>query len=122
GSLPGDQPNGFALIVVAGKEGFAPARGHPELRGRNTLSLKLTKAAAVGGSVCDQEGRAVVRARVQFGTVERQGNMASWGYVPEETLRGTPLEPFFCTRTDAQGKFHIRTCPAGQELIFRAAA
>jgi beta-lactamase regulating signal transducer with metallopeptidase domain/protocatechuate 3,4-dioxygenase beta subunit len=121
-SLPDDQPNGFALIVVAAKEGFAPARGYVREDGRNTLSLKLTRTVSIGGRVRDQEGRAIAGARVQFGTVERQGDMASWGYVPEETLRGTPLEAFYCTRTDAQGKFRITTSPAGQELIFRATA
>ncbi|HLJ95276.1 MAG TPA: carboxypeptidase regulatory-like domain-containing protein [Gemmataceae bacterium] len=121
-SLPGDQPNGFALIVAAGKEGLAPARGHAGWEGHNTLSLHLTKTATVHGRVRDQEGRAIVGARVQFGTVERHGNGASWGYVREETLRGTPLGAFFCTRTDAEGKFQIATAPAGQELVFRATA
>jgi hypothetical protein len=82
----------------------------------------LAKPATFSGKVKDREGKPVAGARVQFGTVQRYGNGASWGYAPNEVLGGTPLEPFFFTTSDAQGKFVFTTIPADAELIFRAEA
>ncbi len=61
-------------------------------------------------------------AKIQFGTVHRAGNEAWWGYAPEVALRGTPLEAFFFTTSDAQGKFTFATVPGDSELIFRVEA
>jgi protocatechuate 3,4-dioxygenase beta subunit len=122
-ALPGDRPNGYALTVLAAKAGLAPAQGHAIEDSGKVVLPALNKAATVAGTVRDREGLPIAGARVQFGTVNRSGNVSSWGYaVEEETLRGTPVETFFFARTDAEGKFRFTTAPAGRELIFRVEA
>jgi protocatechuate 3,4-dioxygenase beta subunit len=120
-SLPSDPPSGYGLILLAAKAGLAPA-DHRFGDSARALTLILAKPASIAGAVKDREGKPVAGAKVQFGTVQRFGNGASWGYAGEEALRGTPLQTFFITTSDAQGKFCFTSVPTDAELIFRAEA
>jgi beta-lactamase regulating signal transducer with metallopeptidase domain len=121
--LPVTIDNLFALKLVAGKAGYAPALGWATADDDDARNLKkvlkLDKAATISGSVRDGQGRAVAGARVEFGAVERYGNGASWAFAPIEAVRGTILEPFWFTQTDNHGRFQFATVPAGKELVFR---
>src|SRR5262249_12001494 len=86
------------------------------------IVLTLTPAKPFAGFVKDQAGGPVVGARVQFGSVTRQGNMTLWGYPIPPPLDGTPLEKLFVTQSDAAGRFQFPAVPAGKELIFRVEA
>jgi beta-lactamase regulating signal transducer with metallopeptidase domain/protocatechuate 3,4-dioxygenase beta subunit len=120
--LPGEQPDGDSVVVLAGKEGFAPALAYTGRASGAAVNLTLARPVAAAGIVRDREGRPVAGARVQFGTVTRYSGGGFWDYAPGEALRGTPLEALFRTRTDAQGTFRFTTAPADRELIFRVAA
>ena len=48
--------------------------------------------------------------------------MATYWYVDEAVILGTPIEPFFVGISDATGQFKITSVPANAKLIFRAAA
>jgi protocatechuate 3,4-dioxygenase beta subunit len=125
-SFPANADRLYAMKIVAGKEGYAPAVNYissDRTAERNhNLVLQLDRPATITGSVRDQAGRPVAGARVFFGTVQKSGQMTSWGYPPAELFLGTPLESFFTARTDAQGRFRFTTVPAGRQLIFRVEA
>ena len=109
---------------IAGKLGFAPAIGY---RGSPNRTLTLLKATRVSGVVKNREGQPIANARVQLGVVSHpnkgtQWSYTSWSYVSAETIQGTPLEPFFITTTDPEGKFVFTAAPANTELIFKVSA
>jgi beta-lactamase regulating signal transducer with metallopeptidase domain len=120
------QPRGpkptMALSVLAGKEGYAPAAGHaqfePSEYNRN-ITLKLAKLREYVGSVADRQGRPVAGARVQFGTVQRYGNTASWGFAPEAVMLKTPLDAMFSTTTGEDGRFRLTHVTDQTEIILR---
>jgi beta-lactamase regulating signal transducer with metallopeptidase domain len=116
----------FTLKLVAGKAGYAPVLDWATADGdarNNQKVLKLARAGAVSGSVRDRQGRPVARASVQFGVRERVGDASiTWWPAPLEMLRGTPLEPLLCTRTDARGMFRFANAPADKELVFHVEA
>lgn len=120
--LPGDRPNGYAMMVAAGKAGYAPAREPAGVPPMKDPELILTAPVSVAGSVKDNLGQPIALARVQFGVYERRRNYTSWGYAPDELLRGTPLEQFFVASTNAEGRFEFASAPLRKELIFRASA
>jgi protocatechuate 3,4-dioxygenase beta subunit len=117
----------MTLVVLAGKDGYAPVQGDaspllgPAYR---HVVLTLAKAHAFAGIVRDQKGKPVPGAEIQFGVVEKSpdGRSGFWGYAPIGALRGTPLESFFLTRTDDQGRFRLAHVPADKELILRVTA
>ena len=120
--LPAVIDNLYALELVAGKAGYAPARGWAtgdEDARNNQKVLKLAKVEKISGSVRDTQGRPVTGALLEFGTVERTGNISHWGYAPIEAVRGSALEPLWFTRSDRNGSFQFSTVPADKELIFR---
>ena len=110
------------VLVIAVKEGFAPADGYAALQGNRETVLTLPDAGDYGGTVKDSAGRPVRGAELQVGFVRRSGGAASWGYQPENALRGTPAERFYFTPTDEAGRFRFTTVPAGAELILRVRA
>ncbi len=129
--LPANFDRGMSFAVLAGKEGYAPVRGDAATLIRpplNHLELVLGKAHPFTGSVRDRSGKPVAGAEVLFGVVKRYpANGAyrggsSWGYPPDAVLRGTPLERFFFSRTDEQGRFRFTAVPGDTELIFRVRA
>ncbi len=125
--LPAHYNRGMALVILAGKEGYAPVQGHaspPLGPAYRRVVLTLAEAHAFAGVVRDQKGKPVPGAEVQFGVVEKSadGRFSSWGYAPVEALRGTPLESFFLTRTDDEGRFRLTHVPADKELILRVTA
>ncbi len=116
------------LWVLAGKNGYAPAgagrayASRPDAANRS-LRLTLHPAGAIAGVVQDSDGKPVVGARVQFGTVTRRPGAVSWSAPPPaEVCIDTPVEPFYVARSDAMGRFSFSTVPADKELFFRATA
>jgi hypothetical protein len=111
--------NLYALRLVAGKAGYAPAIGwattDDDARNKQKV-LKLGRAATLSGSVRDTQGRAVAGAGVEFAVVERYG----LGYAPIGVVRGTVLERFWFTRTDNNGRFQFSTVSAGKDHTFHA--
>jgi RNA polymerase sigma factor (sigma-70 family) len=116
----------YALGLIAGKQGFAPASGwatddKDDSRNKNKVMV-LAKTGTITGSVSDHEGRPIANARVTFGVVKTDGRMKAWGYPSDQLWRGTVLESFFSARTDARGQFEFRTVPVDKELCFRVVA
>jgi protocatechuate 3,4-dioxygenase beta subunit len=124
-ALPQTIDHLYALSLMAGKQGYAPATSwasdKDDAFNRNRV-LKLARTGVIAGSVRDGGGRPIAGARVMFGMVDTNGEMKSWGYAHDELLRGTPLEQFFLAQTDRKGRFELKTVPLDKELIFRVTA
>ncbi len=123
---PDPRPAGASTLiytnVVAVKDGFAPGVGSHLSNAPAEVVITLPDATEYEGTVKDTFGKPIAGAEVEFGTVSRSGNAASWGYVYAIQTRGTPADKYYHTITDATGAFRFTTVPVGAELIFRATA
>lgn len=119
---PGDKPTGWGLQVVAGKDGLAPVAESLRSHNVSDMVLRLPRATTMQGVIKKEDGTPVPGARVHFAVMQRHEAFNSWCYVPDETLRGTPLEALFAARSNEQGIFRLQSAPLDHELVFRVTA
>jgi hypothetical protein len=108
--------------IIAAKEGFAAMEGYSLLKDNHKTELTLPETSECSGTVEDEKGIRIAGAEILFGAVNRTEGGMRWGYGWRSYTRGTDLEKFYFTRTDAKGEFRFTSVPAGAELIFRANA